>query len=306
VERYIRLATFILVIVITGILLSACEQGIVSFPSIDAATSVPTRSLTATAEPSRPKATNTWTVTPLPTRTLTPLPTNTRYPIQTLSSDQKLNIMNVLAQTEDCQLPCWNGITVGESPSSELQPFFARFGVDFPDFESDAEIMKGGFSYAFEDFPMGTYDKTLLELLVTWSDGIVQEISFGYWDHPEQYTPEKLNSALGVPEKIITALRPGDMYSIAYSYPEEHLYIQIDGVRIKARSFDDPLPFDICLKYRRKQNIKLYLFADKNTAEWAKMLIDAEDWEDWSEALGISTEELFTRLQKENACVLSN
>ena len=238
------------------------------------------------------------------THSATPLPT--QYPIQTLSSEQKLTLMDIPSQNEVCKLPCWNGITPGKSSSIELQGFFARLGLSFPGFTTSDDVLKGSTFVDAQGFPKGTLEFTQLVFYVIWSDGIVNELDFAYWDHPEQFTASRLGDKLGTPNKIYTAIQQGNSYSVAFHYLEYQLVIQIDGIREKKRSFDTPLPFDICLSNRDYQDVKVYLYSDVDHSSWPEMMGEKAGWEDWSNLLQITTNELFTQLQRENTCLPSN
>jgi hypothetical protein len=83
-----------------------------------------------------PLATQTITLTPTPTATPTPSPTATPSftptltPLPTLSSDEALEYVGELFHTnKGCTLPCWWGITPGQTLWADARRFLAQFAM---------------------------------------------------------------------------------------------------------------------------------------------------------------------------------
>lgn len=248
------------------------------------------------------------TETPFVTSTpvVTPTVTKTPYPILTLTSSQKLEIMNYLEEKPGCPLPCWNGLTPGVSSSDEIQGFFARLGFDFGEWDSPDQAQAGERMIELQDFPKGTYSSTLLTLLVKWSKGLVDYIAFNYWDHPEQFTIDKIAKNIGIPAEIKVAEQQGEGYQILFMYPKKNLLIIIHGKRIFARPADQ-LPFDICIENRDHQAIESWFLSNDEYTNAVNNRYSSMygGWLNWSKALGVSVEDLFQQLQQPGKCIPS-
>lgn len=248
------------------------------------------------------------TETPFVTSTpvITPTETKTPHPILTLTPNEKLEIMNYLEEKPGCDLPCWNGLTPGISSSDEIQGFFARLGFDFGEWDTPDQAREGERMIELHDFPQGTYSSTQLIFLVKWSKGLVDYIAFDYWDHPEQFTIDKIAKMIGVPAEIKVAEQQGEGYQILFLYPKKNLLIIIHGKRIFARPTDQ-LPFDICIENRDHQAIESWFLSND---EYANAVNDRYastngGWLSWSKALGVSVEDLFQQLQQPGKCISS-
>lgn len=100
----------------------------------------PTLVASVTSSPS-PSA----TATRLPTST--PMPTITWTPLPTLSSAKALGVVeDLLRNNAGCRLPCWWGITPGETAWETARHFLASFVVSFGQGES-GEITEAGVTY---------------------------------------------------------------------------------------------------------------------------------------------------------------
>jgi len=97
-----------------GLLLAACAQPPAPGPTLPPA---------ATRQPS---------ATPQPTFTPTPTSTPTLTPMPTLPSDEAQALAMALLKDEtDCHLPCWFGVTVGETTWPEANNLFKTFSYLF-------------------------------------------------------------------------------------------------------------------------------------------------------------------------------
>jgi hypothetical protein len=237
---------------------------------------------------------------------VTPTVTKTPYPILTLTSSEKMKIMNYLEEKPGCSLPCWNGLTPGVSSSDEIQGFFARLGFDFGEWDPpDKEAQAGEWLIELHDFPKGTYSSTALVFLVKWSNGLVDYVGFDLWDHPEQFTIAKIAKSIGVPAEIKVAEQQGEFYYLLFLYPNKNLAILFHGKRTFPRPTDQ-LPFDICIENRDHQSIESWFYSDD---EYANAVTDryskSGGWLNWSKALGVSVEDLFQQLQQPGKCIAS-
>lgn len=73
-------------------------------------------------------------LTPIPSVTNTPMfstPTPSNTPVPTLSVEQEGDLLHsLMANNDDCELPCWWGIIPGETSEQEAQEMFISYGLD--------------------------------------------------------------------------------------------------------------------------------------------------------------------------------
>ncbi len=101
--------------------------------SVPAATRTPTPQPSSTAPPSPIPA----TATPTPTATASatpspsPSPTATATPVPTLEPEPlRAFVRDMLETNGGCELPCWWGITPGETTWDDMQAFFTQRGIE--------------------------------------------------------------------------------------------------------------------------------------------------------------------------------
>lgn len=136
------------------------------------ATAVPslTPTVTATTTVAEPTATPTETVTPLPTATLTTEEISQRWQ----AIDAQVEAM--MASNNDCQLPCWWGIDLGDTVAHAWQIFDAvdenGWVGNFPPFQRD-ELQEIGFFDHFYRDEMGEWiDASFLVHLIVQDDQV--------------------------------------------------------------------------------------------------------------------------------------
>jgi len=263
----------------------------------------PTNETTKTVLPS---PTNSATPTPVLTLTptLSPTPTLTPIPIETLTTDQLLSVMNVLDGTSSCSLPCWNGITPGLSDKDQLIGFFTRLGYEDTNLiREDVKLVNGWIKIELRpNYSGGALEDPFHWIFVTWNNSVVNRLELDPWDHPEQYTIEKLEEKFGIPNEIKIVNGTSDMrYLVMLSYEEFHTVFKIWGDMEQRLPNNEPLPFCVNVQDHSKQVVDVILYSeeikDEVMGEFAEI-----PWEDWAEDLDISTEVLFNRL-KTNECI---
>jgi hypothetical protein len=186
-------------------------------------------------------------LTPIPTNTLTPTPTiqptvtETPYAIPTPpGTNVDEQVLWLLEMNNNCQLPCWWGITPGQTTWDSAEQFFNTFvsniqAVSSPQLVNyspviplPSEIYEIGNTYASNAYPVYTVRNGIVEEIIT-------EVSIG--DTPSGYlTPYILSTFL------TTYGQPSAVWLFTYSSPFE----------------ENDLPFVVALAYPEKGIIGLY------------------------------------------------
>jgi hypothetical protein len=164
----------------------------------------PTPSPTATVQASS-TPTSTSTPMPLPTNTQTPRPTatSTLTPFPTLMPEAALTLVEELLETNGgCQLPCWWGITPGETQWADIWPFLLSFAKRADRLENTPPSI-AHYELAFF-LPGALNDEFLVNLTV--ENGVIETIIL--WEPPSYSLPSIL-AAYGAPDEVwIAARRP--------------------------------------------------------------------------------------------------
>lgn len=226
------------------------------------------------------------------------MPTATQRPTAFIPDKNALPAFDIINQTQDCQLPCWNGLTPGKSTTKDIPAFYSRLGfeIDEPDAES------GGMCLNISRFTGGTQTYFDPQVCVFWKNSIVEIIRLNQWNHPEQFNVQRIGSYLGSPGEIkffSGLFGMGDpLYSIVLYYPQMNTVIDITGYK------DKQLKNYVCLDDRKNQTATFILYASSAKDEALKRYDDPEaTWFDWAEEKGITTEALFDQLKQKNRCV---
>jgi len=250
------------------------------------------------------------TYTPKPTMTHTPLPptwtptaTITPYPVQKLTKSQKLVIMDVLNQSTDCVIPCWNGLTPGVSTANDIQKFLAMMGLDINIYKDNA-FNEEGFGIDIEDYPS---PKESFILTISFEEGIISEVQIWRWDHPEQYEISRIMNILGQPDSVrINNGFFGDIpaYQFTLLYPDKGAIIEILGKPKMSTSSSGDSTLLICANDHKGQKVTIRLFSDEIKD---KVIYDYSGydipWEDWADSIGISKDELIKDLGNPSKCI---
>lgn len=263
----------------------------------------PTVEITKTGLPN-PINSKTPTLVLTQTPTLTPIPTFTMIPIQTLTTDQLVEKMNFFDGTLSCSLPCWNDVTPGITVKDELIGFFTRLGYEDTNLiREDIQKTDGGiYIQLHPDYTGGTLEDPIYWVNVWWNKNLVDRVEFEGWDHPEQYTIEKFDELLGVPNEIKIVHGTGNMrYLVMLNYEKFHTVFKIWGNMEQRLPNNEPLPFCVNIQDHSNQVASVILYSEEIKDEVLGEFVEVP-WEDWAEVLDISTEELFGRL-KTTECI---
>ncbi len=262
----------------------------------------PTHEINKTVLPS-PTNSKTPTLVLTQTPTLTPIPTFTLIPIQTLTTNQLLTVMNILDGTPSCSIPCWNGITPGQTDKDEMIDFLTRLGYEDTNLiREDIQKMDGGINIQLRpDYTGGTLEDPIHWITVVWNNYLVDKLELDAWDHPEQYTIEKFEEVLGVPNEIKIVHGPGDRYVVIVNYEKFHAVFKIFGNMKQRLPNNEPLPFCVNIQDHSDQVVNVILYSEEIKYEVMKPF-EEEQWLNWAGVLDISTKELFGRL-KTTECI---
>ncbi len=199
-----------------------------------ASTLTPTAQSSPTQTPA-PTYTPTNTPTSIPaTKTLTPFP-----PLATEELENK--IFELLRTNNGCELPCWWGITPGETrwEDAERLLLYLRFRVSLPD---RVKLINHFSMFEGENIPILFIGFVELEsgvidaMIVQTGGGII--ISRSFQEDWARYDPAKIIARYGVPSRVIVrsaSLVPEPPvpitkpYSIYFFYDELGFYIRYDG-----------------------------------------------------------------------------
>ncbi len=199
------------IIVLAGCLLTSCTNHAVEFPQQINNTEIMTLTLPAT-----------WTsmpsLTSYPTSTLapsfTPLPSNTHIPTRT----QTPNITNTPSATPwplkyaekrllefyktngNCRLPCWWGITPGETSYAEIKSFFAPYSeaIELEEYYFPEKVI-----FYFPS-PNESIDYLMSTVLRLDENQIIDTISLDFETMMYSgFTPSYLLTHFGMPDQIL-------------------------------------------------------------------------------------------------------
>ena len=111
------------------------------------------------------------TITPSPS-SVPQTPTLSIPTPSTLDPESAATLQGFPSDIEECEHPCWNGLTPGSSGGLLVPAFFASLGIDFttlPNIEvNSTEGLLGTYSF----FRRNELDTALEMIEVTWSDKV--------------------------------------------------------------------------------------------------------------------------------------
>jgi hypothetical protein len=214
-----------------GLGLMACSgPATVSAP---ATTPPPTDEPASISSPT-PTSTSGPAATLRPTRTPTSVPTAIPTPLPTLAPDEMQATVRQMLQTNGgCELPCWWGITPGETSWEEMQAAFANQGIGMQDGQLDLESWNAALGYN-------------LKVEFEQEDGLVHSVSIEeyewYYNTPlrddfadtwRRYALPQVLSHHGVPSEVILKLDRWDYrYTMWVVYESQGIAIYYPGIYV--------------------------------------------------------------------------
>ena len=244
----IVLKVYVDVVGIILALVGCTATSMVSTPTIEsvAVSSIPpthtSTPLPITQQPSAmPEFTLTPTNIPTPIPTLEPTATETPFVIATpQGTNAQEQVLWLLETNNSCQLPCWWGITPGQTTWEAAQQFLDTFVSNIQSVSSPqlanyspaiplpSEAYEISNEYASNTYPIYTVRNGIVEEILT-------EVSIG--DTPAGYLTPYL-----LPTFLTTNGPPSEVWLFTYSSPFE----------------ENDLPFIVVLSYPKKGIIALY------------------------------------------------
>ncbi len=173
--------------IVSCVLLVGCSGNVPPSPASPLNTEKPSGSLV----PPKSTLTETPTSSPHPTETPTPVPSPTIPAptitwvvpaVQTLDAETINKLAVIPSGLEECFPPCWNGLTPGESPPSDIPGFYAQFGIDYTErYISPDEIDTNLMEISANLYDYGT---DVQDIALKWDERIevIHLLYYGYFD----------------------------------------------------------------------------------------------------------------------------
>lgn len=220
------------------VLLSACTQ---QAEQTDSSTVIPAATITLTRTAIPPTLTS--TPSPMPTHTYTPVPTATSTrvvptlpwtPIPTLNETDGVNLLMAYYENNGgCALPCWWGITPGETTWAEAR---SKLSVIGPEFGPFLVTRIPSYQYSFRvSMALDPLDLGFFEPRIWVEDGMVYGINLntGWIQKGVKYTLPLVLREFGEPEEIWirvqTDVQDKPLYELALFYPHLGLLFNSSG-----------------------------------------------------------------------------
>jgi hypothetical protein len=233
---------------------------------LSACTSSPPSSPASSALP--PAGTLPVPLTPTPAPP-TSVPTLPAPPPDSLTTDQLNQRLNPFASA-DCTLPCYNGITPGQSGLPEATQFYARLGIGLSDIvPGDYQTVLGG---------TGNLRATLMrssdvvqalqgglippEANIFLANGVVQIVYVRWSTYPAYLAAPAVLSALGPPDQVSLALMFGADPNVPSRFVVEMVYVgKQSGLIFVGNTDGDAASRQVCLSDQAVKQTVLGVFA---------------------------------------------
>ncbi len=309
-------------ILITLLILTACA-------AVDSPTPSPSPTATATLTPSAtatPSATSTPTVTLTPSNTPPPTdtPTITATP-EFHNPNPGGDIFFTPYDDEDCQLPCWQGLRIGESTIDDVQVMFDRvFGLtvseesyknspDNPVGEYEVE----GTKIAKHFWELPGYAFFRIDVLLDRETNILQGLHFTqFWGDGTllyPYSPKQIIEIEGIPETFYIRHSVEDQSVIALAYEDGYVFHYFLGATVFEETYEDKIVHKSSFCLNGPVLVADYFIVspfenlkgdglDSVHQSWFSWLSNKEPSED---VIGLSAEEIGEiALQSDNLCFM--
>jgi hypothetical protein len=141
-----------------------------------------------------------------PSVTLTQTPISTWTPLPTLPTSEAADLVqDLLTKNSGCRLPCWWGITPGETSWQEAQQFLTTFATRIGQGQSGV-IVEDGMTYEVTNYSVTYRIKDVSEgggVSFSTRNGIISTIYVGTNSTLQSYQLYQLLSEYGIPEKVL-------------------------------------------------------------------------------------------------------
>ncbi|MBN2007508.1 MAG: hypothetical protein JXA21_29450 [Anaerolineae bacterium] len=249
---------------------------------------------------------------PTPTATPTAHPTPTLAP--TMTGDQeRVFVIDKLGNTERCSLPCWWGVTPGETKWINVRDFLASLGKEWDNYRySNGRVDHGTRSFDVKDGKIFFYNirHTFVE-----QDGIVQSIEINSECHAptcdvfledwQPYSYHQVVQKYGKPSHVfIQFVPPMEMGAVAYYeftlvYEDFGFYVHYLGTAV----VDSPV-IKFCTGFTEVTTIRLFLQSPQSETSIVERFGDTHQLEEVTE---LTVDDLYNALMKpsEKLCIES-
>lgn len=251
-------------------------------------------------------ATATDDMLPIETPTLAPTRTllATIPQIMTLSPEEALRQANFLMQTDECQLPCWNSVTPGQTSPSDLPKFFAELGYP-TSLQEAVEFEAGTFALSGRIIehpaPQGLLPP---RVTVFWKDGPVLASAIS-WDWlPDFLALESISTHLGTPNEIyVSTSGQGEAlrYTIVLEYRSVQTAIVLTGTSTSGYDEDNEWKREVCLTNSEDPTASVRMYSE--VVNPLAFINFASEVFDWNSEIGTSEDRLFQELEDPVQCV---
>lgn len=213
-------------VVVSASLLFGCSIQDQPTQAPPSATGMPSPSSTPTSTP-RPAP------TAPPTQTPTPIPTDTPTPLPTLDPDEVEAYVREMLQTNaGCELPCWWGITPGETSWEEMEAAFLDLGISVENGRLDLKSWNTATGYRLE-IEFEREDDLVRSVSVGnygWYHTLIQDDFADTW---QRYALHQVLSRHGVPSEVYLVLDRQDYhYGMFVVYDDQGIGFLYPGIRI--------------------------------------------------------------------------
>ncbi|GIK57231.1 MAG: hypothetical protein BroJett015_28940 [Chloroflexota bacterium] len=242
----------------------------------------------------------------LPTSTSgPPTSTPTITPAPTLSPEQEGDFLSsLMSDNGGCELPCWWGVTPGQTGEQEARDLFASQGVDDWTFSDDYRIVGIGYPRAGN---VAYFRDVIVRFWV--EDNIIQYIGVeGSYRRElnsllvldwQSYSPSEILSRFGVPSYIeLAKVENSPYYRLGLSY--ELLGIEISYI-VPFQVLDNSKE-EICFNLQNVDFIGLSLYPPERTKDIPVGVIPnrLDSYLSWETTTGLSREEFQQLLENDS------
>lgn len=202
------------------------------------------------------------TIAANPTSSLTVTPTRT--PFSTLTNLQPeqhhANIVRLLETNGGCELPCWWGITPGETTWEEAERLLSAAGVYPNEYTPTPDLVSSGWKwYGLPDsffvargVLQSSFEfdarKGIVEHITVIGNGSYDELTPDFRNMWAGLAPEKIIPILGIPSriKVYSAFGPGEGVN-TYAIHDLYIFYDSNGILIEYRVKNDlPSILKVC------------------------------------------------------------
>jgi hypothetical protein len=303
-------------IILTCILLSGCSglESVTGGSPPDTVETLPSISNVKprTPDPPTPTYTQAPTATTPPPATFTPSPSPTSptptatWVVPTLGIlDPSIAIKwldSIPSGPEGCFPPCWNGLTPGISPASDIPVFLAQFGIDSSDTRSWTDISDS--TLKKHSANLDNFDTNLKVMFITSRDR-VEDISLFYYFYIDLFGtaaflhPMSLIDQLGDPDSAkLRIFKSFGGLGLIYSEYSMAIRYQVDVIQTTSGESK------ICLmQANQEQEIVVVFSVSDESYNGFRRILDQEVFQAQEAYTGMTLSEFLAELSIPGRCI---